>query len=268
MKKLIIGLFILIFTFTLSKTVSVNGMSQLLKTTTKIASTQTQMDLKMAEDAIKQVKQLENQYQQLKYEVQNLQNLGENISSGNINQINNFLNQIENTKSSSMSILNNQNRLINEYREIYKENPEAFENVTGYNQESLDEIKRQVTKAKDQTNYMLYDAVTQAGYSAKLNNDTHNLNSLLEASKSSKGALEVLQVTNNILGAQNTTLLEIRQLLETSLKLMASVESNKNTESGATEVTYKEALSDMNEKNENEMRKIENTTNKNIRFGS
>ena len=268
MKKLMLSLFILTFTLSLSKTVSVSGMAQLLKTTTKIASTQTQMDLKMVEDGIKQAKSLENQYQQLKYEIQNLQNLGENISDGNINQINRFLNQIENTKNSSMSIINNQDRLVNEYRSIYKANPEAFENITGYNKESLDSLKRQVTKAKDQTNYMLYDAVTQAGYSAKLNNDTHNLNSLLESSKSSKGALEVLQVTNNILGAQSTTLLEIRQLLETSVKLMASVESSKNTTDNASEITISEIMDDMEKNNKSQMQEIQKNMNKNIQFGN
>lgn len=268
MKKLMLSLFILTFTFSLSKTVSVSGMTQLLKTTTKIASTQTQMDLKMVEDGIKQAKSLENQYQQLKYEIQNLKNLGENISDGNIDQINRFLKQIENTKSSSMSIINNQDRLVNEYRNIYKANPEAFENITGYNKESLDSLKRQVTKAKDQTNYMLYDAVTQAGYSAKLNDDTHNLNSLLEASKSSKGALEVLQVTNNILGAQSTTLLEIRQLLETSVKLMAGVESSKSTVGNADEKKLETIFIKMEKDADDQAKEINNTMNKNIKFGN
>ncbi len=268
MKKLASILFITVFSFALSKTVSVSGMTQLLKTTTKIASTQTQMDLKMVEDGIRQAKSLENQYQSLQYEIQNLKNLGEGISDGNISKINSFLKQIENTKDSSMSIINNQKRLVDEYRKIYKENPEAFEEITGFNEESLRAMNRQVTRAKDQTNYMLYDAVTQAGYSAKLNNDTHNLNSLLEASKSSKGALEVLQITNNILGAQNTTLLEIRQLLETVVKLMASVESNKNTVNSSQEKTLEVILKKLDTDSYNQMQEIKKTTNKNIKFGS
>lgn len=268
MKKLIISAFIIIFSFTLSKTVTVAGMSQLLKTATKIAATQTQMDLKMVEDAIKQTQALENQYEMLQYEIKNLKSLGEEISDGNINRINNFLKKIENTKENSMSMLNNQDKLVNKYREIYKANPEAFENITGYNKESLDAIKSQVTKAKDETNYMLYEAVTQAGYSAKLNYDTHNINSLLQASKSSKGALEVLQVTNNILGAQSVTLLEIRQLLETSVKLMASIESSKSTTNSASERTLDEIMANMEETSQKQIGEIEKKMNKNIKFGN
>lgn len=60
----------------------------------------------------------------------------------------------------------------------------------------------------------------------------------------------------------------MRQLLETVVKLMASVESNKNTVNNSQEKTLEVILKKLDTDSYNQMQEIKKTTNKNITFGS
>lgn len=254
--------FLLLSISIFSKTINVAGMKDLLKIATQISKTQMGMETEMLDQGMKMIRQIENEMAMIEQGATNLKKLKGTISNTNIDNLNSTINKIMNLQSDANSFIYKQEKIVDEYWDLYKKSPDDFENITGFNPESLVALDVQVMKAKQMKNNAVYDAMVQSGFSAKLGQDRDNIKMLLEASKTADGALQAQQATNNLIGQTNSTLLEIRTLLETGIKLAATVEANANNIANADERTNKELVKQMNDYTKEEVEKTLEMTKK------
>ena len=94
----------------------------------------------------------------------------------------------------------------------------------------ITQLNSQLKKVKDQSQYAVYDAMTNAGFSATLNQDKQNITRLVNSANSAQGQLQVLQAISNLLGEQNAILLKMGTLMETQTKSVAIAQGATNTE--------------------------------------
>lgn len=227
--KFFLLLMILVSGISYAKTISIKGFSEMLSIVKKIAQTQTGMNLELLEQGVNQVKQLENEYKMLENEYKNLLRLGQEVKDGNIYALESLVQQLVNIKSNALSMIYDQNEIIGQYWEVFKKDPEAFEEVTGFNEESIKEINRQTRIAEKEARNAVYDAMTSAGFVADIENDEANVRRLVQAAGSSEGALQALQAIAHLIGNTNSILLKIGTQIESIGKMNAAVEAGTDT---------------------------------------
>lgn len=260
-------LFIILGLSTLGKSISISGFGDLLNLVKTISKTQTGMNIELLDQGIKQTKQIENEINMIKNQVENLKRLGKNISDGNINSLRYALNQAISLQDQSKGFIYNQQELVNRYWDIYKKNPENFEKNTEFTEENLKKVDRELKKAKEMTQYALYDSMVNSGFTAQLKSDKANLETLLNASSTTTGALQAIQATNNLLGQTNAILLDLKSVMSTMVKMNASVESVKMTEDNAKEVNLDTLEADLKKTMNEELQRYEELKKQKITIG-
>lgn len=260
-------LFIILGLSTLGKSISISGFGDLLNLVKTISKTQTGMNTELLDQGIKQTKQIENEINMIKNQVENLKRLGKNISDGNINSLRYALNQAISLQDQSKGFIYNQQELVNRYWDIYKKDPENFEKNTEFTEENLKKVDRELKKAKEMTQYALYDSMVNSGFTAQLKSDKANLETLLNASSTTTGALQAIQATNNLLGQTNTILLDLKSVMSTMVKMNASVESVKMTEDNAKEVNLDTLEADLKKTMNEELQRYEELKKQKITIG-
>lgn len=260
-------LFIILGLSTLGKSISISGFGDLLNLVKTISKTQTGMNTELLDQGIKQTKQIENEINMIKNQVENLKRLGKNISDGNINSLRYALDQAISLQDQSKGFIYNQQELVNRYWDIYKKDPENFEKNTEFTEENLKKVDRELKKAKEMTQYALYDSMVNSGFTAQLKSDKANLETLLNASSTTTGALQAIQATNNLLGQTNTILLDLKSVMSTMVKMNASVESVKMTEDNAKEVNLDTLEADLKKTMNEELQRYEELKKQKITIG-
>lgn len=260
-------LFIILGLSTLGKSISISGFGDLLNLVKTISKTQTGMNTELLDQGIKQTKQIENEINMIKNQVENLKRLGKNISDGNINSLRYALDQAISLQDQSKGFIYNQQELVNRYWDIYKKDPENFEKNTEFTEENLKKVDRELKKAKEMTQYALYDSMINSGFTAQLKSDKANLETLLNASSTTTGALQAIQATNNLLGQTNTILLDLKSVMSTMVKMNASVESVKMTEDNAKEVNLDTLEADLKKTMNEELQRYEELKKQKITIG-
>ena len=260
-------LFIILGLSTLGKSISIKGFGDLLNLVKTISKTQTGMNTELLDQGIKQTKQIENEINMIKNQVENLKRLGKNISDGNINSLRYALNQAISIQDQSKGFIYNQQELVNRYWDIYKKDPENFEKNTEFTEENLKKVDRELKKAKEMTQYALYDSMINSGFTAQLKSDKANLETLLNASSTTTGALQAIQATNNLLGQTNTILLDLKSVMSTMVKMNASVESVKVTEDNAKENKLDALEADLKKTMNEELQRYEELKKQKVTIG-
>ena len=260
-------LFVILGLSTLGKSISISGFGDLLNLVKTISKTQTGMNTELLDQGIKQTKQIENEINMIKNQVENLKRLGKNISDGNINSLRYALNQAISLQDQSKGFIYNQQELVNRYWDIYKKDPENFEKNTEFTEENLKKVDRELKKAKEMTQYALYDSMINSGFTAQLKSDKANLETLLNASSTTTGALQAIQATNNLLGQTNTILLDLKSVMSTMVKMNASVESVKMTEDNAKEFNLDTLEADLKKTMNEELQRYEELKNQKVTIG-
>ena len=260
-------LFVILGLSTLGKSISISGFGDLLNLVKTISKTQTGMNTELLDQGIKQTKQIENEINMIKNQVENLKRLGKNISDGNINSLKYALNQVIELQDQSKGFIYNQQELVNRYWDIYKKDPESFEKNTEFTEENLKKVGRELKKAKEMTQYALYDSMINSGFTAQLKSDKANLETLLNASSTTTGALQAIQATNNLLGQTNTILLDLKSVMSTMVKMNASVESVKMTEDNAKEFNLDTLEADLKKTMNEELQRYEELQNQKVTIG-
>ena len=260
-------LFIILGLSTLGKSISIKGFGDLLNLVKTISKTQTGMNTELLDQGIKQTKQIENEINMIKNQVENLKRLGKNISDGNINSLRYALNQAISLQDQSKGFIYNQQELVNRYWDIYKKDPENFEKNTEFTEENLKKVDRELKKAKEMTQYALYDSMINSGFTAQLKSDKANLETLLNASSTTTGALQAIQATNNLLGQTNTILLDLKSVMSTMVKMNASVESVKVTEDNAKENKLDALEADLKKTMNEELQRYEELKKQKVTIG-
>ncbi|MEI6856238.1 hypothetical protein [Psychrilyobacter sp.] len=186
-----------------------------------------------------QVKSVQNEYESLQNQAKNLKQLDVSLSDRNIRILENALDDLDDLNRNAKSFIYDNEKMVDQFWSIYKENPEDFTKITGFDEKGLAGIKKDVSNAKKASRYAVYDAMTNAGMTATIGNDKGNLEKLLQASKSSNGALQAIQATNNLVGNSNSILLQIRSLLETNIKMSGAIAMAGDTTESAEEIEKK-----------------------------
>ena len=260
-------LFIILGLSSLGKSISISGFGDLLNLVKTISKTQTGMNTELLDQGIKQAKQIENEINMIKNQVENLKRLGKNISDGNINSLRYALNQAISLQDQSKGFIYNQQELVNRYWDIYKKDSENFEKNTEFTEENLKKVDRELKKAKEMTQYALYDSMINSGFTAQLKSDKANLETLLNASSTTTGALQAIQATNNLLGQTNTILLDLKSVMSTMVKMNASVESVKVTEDNAKENKLDTLEADLKKSMNEELQRYEELKKQKVTIG-
>ena len=229
-KKLFITLALVIFTTNIcAKSISIKGITEILKVVTKIYTQQQLMGTEQIQQGMSLINQIENQYTMLK-------NLSTQISQGNIAYIEDYYRELGYMLDSYNSVMLDTEKLSSKYMDAFNTNTDEFENM-GFTREYMERMDQNIRQARQESNTALYDVMTSKGFTAKVGADQQNLQTLLNASKSSTGIVEALQVTNSLLGQISSDISQLGVLVETSNKAQAMA---TNTESQELEHSKKE----------------------------
>ena len=106
-----------------------------------------------------------------------------------------------------------------------------------------------------------------SGFTAQLKSDKANLETLLNASSTTTGALQAIQATNNLLGQTNTILLDLKSVMSTMVKMNASVESVKVTEDNAKENELDTLEADLKKTMNEELQRYEELKKQKVTIG-
>lgn len=259
LKKLLIGALVVLSTTTIySKSISIKGITEILKVVTKIYTQQQLMGTEQIQQGMSLITQIDNQVRQIQNQYEMLKRLEEQISQGNILYLEDYFREFGYMIDSYDSIMLETEKLSDKYMELFKEKPQEFEKI-GITQDYMEKMDQNIREARQMSNTALYDVMTSKGFSAKLGADEQNLKTLLNASKSSTGVVETLQITNSILGQISTNISQLGLLNETATKAqaMATNTESQEIESGKKELdTIKKNQKLKEEKRLQEMKKL------------
>ena len=207
-------------------------------------------------EAIQQTKHLANQ---LEYDVKNAIQLGKDIANGNEYAIQQLLHKTLNYQQTAQSIMYQQEEILGKMKEIFR----TEDSLNGM---STQELENQLKKVRQQSQYAVYDSMTNAGFSATLQQDQQNLQRIVASANSAQGQLQALQAISNLLGEQNAILLRMGALMETQAKTLAIAEGASNTETEINDKTIKETEDQETEKSEKIMNDFRNATSKKLKI--
>lgn len=265
LKKIIIILMAILSINSYSKSISIKGITELLKVATKIYAQQQLMGVEQIQQGMSLINQIDNQVKQIENQYAMLKNLSEQISQGNISYLEDYYREIGYMLDSYDSIMLDTQKLSNRYTELFKEKPQEFEKI-GITKEYMEKMDQNIRQARQESNTALYDVMTQKGFSAKIGADQQNLQTLLNASKSSTGVVEALQVTNSLLGKISSDINQLGILVETSNKAQAMAKNTESQEVESSKQKLEEISSRQEEKENIKLQKLKTLTGKSIKL--
>lgn len=227
-----------------------SGLGKILKIVTKISEQQHLMQLEQAQQSLQfanqianQIEQIQNQMKSLQNEAMNLKALGKEISKGNLDAINQGLDKILYLKAETQSIFYKSEDLNRKFSELYQNDIQIEKNFARTNNiyEGIKENNKRLAKIREQTQHVVYDAMKQADFTPKLNADKRNVEMLMERSSTTEGALQAIQAGNAILGQLASILIDIREVLSTSVISANAIQAEIN-QMNSSEVIAKEKL--------------------------
>lgn len=270
-KIVIIAMLLISTTIVFPKSISIKGITEILKIVTKMSEQQHLMQLEQAQQSLQfanqianQVTQIQNQMQSLKNQALNLKALGKEISKGNLEAINQGLDKILYLKAETQSIFYKAEDINRKFSELYQNDIQIEENFARTNNiyEGIKENNKRLAKIREQTQYVVYDAMKQADFTPKLNADKRNVEMLMERSSTTEGALQAIQAGNAILGQLASILIDIREVLSTSVISANAIQAEIN-QNNSSEVIVKERLeNDYNTIQEDNKNKIDDSLNR------
>lgn len=234
LKKLLIGALVVLSTTTIySKSISIKGITEILKVVTKIYTQQQLMGTEQIQQGMSLITQIENQVRQIENQYTMLKRFSDELAQGNLTHLEDYYREFGYMLDSYDSIMLDTENLSKRYVELFKEKPKEFEKL-GFNQDYIEKMDRNIREARQESNTALYDVMTSKGFAAKVGADEQNLKMLLNASKTSTGVVETLQITNSILGQISTNISQLGLLSETANKAQAM---STNTDSQEMEIS-------------------------------
>lgn len=248
-----------------------SGLGKILKIVTKISEQQHLMQLEQAQQSLQfanqianQIEQIQNQMKSLQNEAMNLKALGKEISKGNLDAINQGLDKILYLKAETQSIFYKSEDLNRKFSELYQNDIQIEENFARTNNiyEGIKENNKRLAKIREQTQYVVYDAMKQADFTPKLNADKRNVEMLMERSSTTEGALQAIQAGNAILGQLASILIDIREVLSTSVISANAIQAEINQINSSEVAIQKKITEDYTTSQEDNKNKIDESLDK------
>jgi len=160
-------------------------------------------------------KQIENQLSSLANEAKNLANMDSRTAWQTLSGIRSNLTQVMQMQAKIRG-------LTMEYQEVENAWDGLYKNFGSFNGKSGKDYAAQAQNVLDQTNNATYDAMRAQGLVSQLGNDARNLESLLNASNTSTGALAAVQAGNAIAAVNTQQLMRLQQIASTSYRAQSS----------------------------------------------
>lgn len=208
-------------------------------------------------EAIEQTKKLATQ---VEYDIKNAMQLGKDIANGNEYAIQDLIHKTLNYQETAQSIMYEQDKMLAQMENIFK----TADSLKGMD---ITQLNSQLKKVKDQSQYAVYDAMTNAGFSATLNQDKQNITRLVNSANSAQGQLQVLQAISNLLGEQNAILLKMGTLMETQTKSVAIAQGATNTEEAIDKKSQEEYQDKEDKAIEKELKEFKKAGAKKFKIG-
>jgi len=270
-KIVIIAMLLISTTIVFPKSISIKGITEILKIVTKMSEQQHLMQLEQAQQSLQfanqianQVTQIQNQMQSLKNQALNLKALGKEISEGNLEAINQGLDKILYLKAETQSIFYKAEDINRKFSELYQKDIQIEENFARTNNiyEGIKENNKRLAKIREQTQYVVYDAMKQADFTPKLNADKRNVEMLMERSSTTEGALQAIQAGNAILGQLASILIDIREVLSTSVISANAIQAEINQMNSSEAISKERIENDYIKNQESNQNKIDESLDK------
>ena len=225
----------------------------------KILAVETASKSEHVRNTLEAIQQTKNLATQLEYEVRNTIQLGKDVASGNEYAIQDLLHKTLNYQETAQSIMYEQDKMLGQLKDI-------FRTADGLKGMTVEQLQNQLKKVREQQQYAVYDAMTNAGFSATLKQDQQNLQRIVASANSAQGQLQALQAISNLLGEQNAILLRMGALMETQTKMITVAEGSANSIEDSKEKRKEEIYRTLKENDEAILRDFEKSANKKIKF--
>lgn len=207
-------------------------------------------------EAIEQTRNLKNQ---LEYDIRNAVQLGKDVANGNEYAIQELIHKVFNLQETSESIMYDYNDMTSKMKDIFR----TQDSMQGM---SVEQLQNQARTIRRQSQYAVYDAMNNAGFSATLQQDQQNLQRLVASTNTAQGQLQALQAIGNLLGEQNAILLRMGALMETQTKMLTVAEGSVNSIEDNKEEQKKQIYDNLKESDEAILKDFEKSANKKIKF--
>ena len=266
LKKLLIGALVVLSTTTIySKSISIKGITEILKVVTKSYTQQQLMGTEQIQQGMSLITQIENQVRQIENQYTMLKRFSDELAQGNLTHLEDYYREFGYMLDSYDSIMLDTENLSKRYVELFKEKPKEFEKL-GFNQDYIEKMDRNIREARQESNTALYDVMTSKGFAAKVGADEQNLKMLLNASKTSTGVVETLQITNSILGQISTNISQLGLLSETANKAQAMSTNTDSQEMENSKVELENAKKTQKLNDQIKMQELINKSKKSIKI--
>lgn len=242
-----------------SRSISINGMSDLIKLMSQVASSTYNVDMTTVQQYQLQLEQFQNELRQIEIQVRNAQRLGEDVRNLSASNLDYLFRDMLTIQNNAKGQLNSMENVINKYNEIFYADPEDFTSLTGFTEQDMVNMKAGLIKAKTENNYMIYNGMVKAGMMAKINNDEENIRLLSQAANSAGGTLEALTVSSNILSAMHGTLIEMKSLMAAQTQIVASTNAAANKEELTYQAKWDELTKEIKDKSEKNIEAMRNS---------
>lgn len=241
-----------------------SGIGKLVSIVTKIGDRQLTMQIEQAKQGLQfaeqlenQVRQIQNQMESLRNEALNLKQLGKGISEGNLNSLEETFDRIINLQKDAKSLFYKVEGFEQEFEKIYSTDLELHGFLKDDVTKGIKDINKKMELVREQSRNAVYDAAKSADYSAKINADRRNIETILKSSATAEGALQAIQAGNNLLGSINQSLIDMKDILSSQIKFASTVQAEVN------EVTASDAV--IKENTEKEYEKAQNKANEELK---
>lgn len=264
-RMVLIVLLVLSTTTVFSRSISIKGISEILKLVTKIYAQQQLMGAEQLQQGLSLMHQIENQVRQIENQYAILKQLSNEISQGNLTHLEDYYREVGYMLDSYNSIMLDTENLSKRYTELFKEKPEEFEKL-GFSEDYMEKMDKNIREARQESNTALYDIMVQKGFAAKVGADEQNLKMLLNASKTSTGVVEALQITNSILGQISANISQLGLLTETANKAQAMATNTDSQELETSKQELDKAKRDQKKVDQIKMQELINKSKKSIKL--
>lgn len=225
----------------------------------KILAVETASKSEHIKNTLEAIEQTQNLKNQLEYDIRNAVQLGKDVASGNEYAIQNLIHKVFNLQETSESIMYDYNDMTSKMKDIFR----TQDSMQGM---SVEQLQNQARTIRRQSQYAVYDAMNNAGFSATLQQDQQNLQRLVASTNTAQGQLQALQAIGNLLGEQNAILLRMGALMETQTKMLTVAEGSANSIEDSKEEQKEKIYNQLKEKDEAILRDFEKSANKKIKF--
>lgn len=163
-----------------------------------------------------------NQVQQTSNQLESLANEARHLASMDAASAASTLSNLRSSLTRLMQLQSNIRGLTMEYQSVEKAFDSLYGKFADFNGMSGADYAAQAQKVLDQTNNATYDAMRAQGLVSELGNDAQNLETLLNASNTSGGALSAAQAGNAIAALNTKQLLRLQQIAASSYRAESS----------------------------------------------